>query len=160
MRTIDHVIIHTAAAARNGKAVDCSAVEIRAWHRAKGWRDIGYHWVVRMTGAVETGRPEAQAGAGVLGYNAHTIHICLSGHGDVEAPTTAQRAAAVRLTAQVLRRYGLVDAFRANPCRVLGHREVWLMRLVPTPICKTCPGRLVDMSAFRRSVFSALEAGS
>lgn len=53
--------------------------EIRAWHRKKGWADIGYHFVVRRDGRVEKGRPLSQTGAHVQGWNKDNIGICLEG---------------------------------------------------------------------------------
>lgn len=53
--------------------------EIRAWHRKKGWSDIGYHFVVRRDGTVEKGRPLNQTGAHVQGWNKNNIGICLEG---------------------------------------------------------------------------------
>ena len=47
---------------------DIGAVEIRKWHiEERGWTDIGYHYVIRRTGAVETGRPGTDVGAHVAG---------------------------------------------------------------------------------------------
>ncbi|EMQ2877340.1 N-acetylmuramoyl-L-alanine amidase, partial [Vibrio navarrensis] len=53
--------------------------EIRAWHRAKGWRDIGYHWVITRQGELQAGRPMTQQGAHVRGHNQGNIGICLIG---------------------------------------------------------------------------------
>ena len=166
MRKITHVVMHTAAAERNGRAVDQSAATIRAFHvRAvkdggRGWSDIGYHWVVRMNGTVEAGRAERQTGAGVEGFNATTVHVCCSGHGDLVRWWPAQWAAAVTLVCDIVDRYDLVDEVLANPMRVLGHSEVdelpaGLYR-GPRPIRKTCPGEKIDMSEFRRAVVAEL----
>lgn len=159
MRSITHIVVHTSASAVGGAPYDASSAQIDGWHRARGWAGIGYHWVVRMTGAVEPGRPESAVGAGVEGFNARSVHVCLSGHGDVAPPTPVQWAAAVRLVADIARRHGLAAAIAANPSRVLGHREVWFLRLVPKPIRKTCPGLKVDMAAFRRAVLAELGRG-
>lgn len=156
MRRVTHVVVHTAAAARNGRPHDASVAEIRAWHLARGWDDVGYHWVVRMDGRVEAGRPEERPGAGVLGFNARSVHVCLSGHGDLAPPTPEQFGAAVRLIADVARRRGIREEVLLNPSRVLGHREVWLLRLVPEPVRKSCPGRLVDMRSLRLRVVEEL----
>lgn len=53
--------------------------EIRAWHKAKGWSDIGYHFVIKRDGTVEKGRPLNQTGAHVQGWNQNNIGICLVG---------------------------------------------------------------------------------
>lgn len=56
--------------------------EIRRWHRARGFRDIGYHYVVRLSdhGWVwERGRPEEEVGAHCKGWNESTLGICVCG---------------------------------------------------------------------------------
>jgi len=156
LRPITHVVIHTAASARDGRPYDASRSDIDAWHKARGWDEIGYHWVVRFSGRTEVGRTEDRIGAGVAGFNAKTIHVCFSGHGDLAAPNHVQWRKGVELVADILRRHHLVDAFKANPHRVLGHREVGVLKLVAKPIAKTCPGRLFDMKAFRNAVLEVV----
>jgi N-acetylmuramoyl-L-alanine amidase len=62
MRKINWLVIHTAA---TRPSMDIGAKEIRRWHKAKGWSDIGYHYVIRRDGRVEKGRPDARVGAHV-----------------------------------------------------------------------------------------------
>ena len=59
--------------------MDIGAADIRRWHRAKGWLDIGYHFVIRRDGTVETGRNIATPGAHVAGFNSCSIGICMVG---------------------------------------------------------------------------------
>jgi N-acetylmuramoyl-L-alanine amidase len=35
---------------------DVGAADIRKWHKAQGWADIGYHFVIRRDGKIEKGR--------------------------------------------------------------------------------------------------------
>lgn len=74
--------------ATNWIAVHCSATrpsldvgvkEIRQWHKAQGWQDIGYHYVIRRDGKVERGRAENLIGSHVAGYNATSVGVCLVG---------------------------------------------------------------------------------
>lgn len=76
MRKINWLVIHTAA---TRPSMDIGAKEIRSWHKAKGWSDIGYHYVIRRDGKVEKGRPDARVGAHVAGHNRDSIGICLVG---------------------------------------------------------------------------------
>jgi len=76
MRTIKYIILHCTATAQ-GKAF--TAADIDRWHRARGWKGIGYHYVVRLDGTVEHGRPEAQIGAHCVGVNATSIGVCYVG---------------------------------------------------------------------------------
>lgn len=82
MRKISLIVIHCSA---TKPSVDVGAKEINIWHRQRGFfnpasgQSIGYHYVIRRNGAVESGRPIDQAGAHAKGYNAESIGICLIG---------------------------------------------------------------------------------
>ncbi len=81
MREITEIFIHTSATPAN---LDVSAHDIRTWHMipkpdGPGFRDIGYHWVIRRDGTVETGRHPSEVGAHVRGRNANSLGICLVG---------------------------------------------------------------------------------
>lgn len=165
-RKITHIVVHTAGAAdKNGYPVDQSADTIRAYHKRKGWSDIGYHFVVRMNGAVEVGRPLRLIGAHVRGFNTGTIGICFTGHGDIQDFTDAQKKAGAELVAMLLEANGLKDTFLKNPMRVLGHAEVGKLRAILSKVFghkipdphKSCPGKKVDMSEFRRAVIKELK---
>lgn len=139
------IILHTV-----GVKGDTGAASIRKYHvEHNGWKDIGYHFVVRKNGSVELGRPLAQAGAHAQGAN-DTIGICVSGDGDTEAWTPAQWDAVLKLCATHCRAHGW------DPARAVGgHREVVRM-FGGVPTTKTCPGKLIDMSAVRTAVAAAL----
>lgn len=150
---------HTAAHGDPAKGVDydTTAAQIRQWHKAKGWADIGYHFVIRKDGTVETGRPEGVAGAHTRGLNHQSLGICFSGHGDIVPLTDAQMQAGVELTVRLLRKHHLPYT------RVIGHREV--NRLVALGllsadyrVSKTCPGTKVDMRAVRRRIKQVMES--
>lgn len=53
--------------------------EIRRWHLARGWKDIGYHWLIGRSGGLLAGRAENVIGAGVENHNRGVIHVCLVG---------------------------------------------------------------------------------
>ena len=68
-----------------GKTTKAQVGEVRRWHvRDRGWRDIGYHYVIGRDGVVVAGRPLDQIGAGVKGFNRGVVHICLMGGKDVD----------------------------------------------------------------------------
>src|SRR3546814_4556433 len=71
--------IHCSATPAGGKNDNIGASDIRQWHRAKGWRDIGYHYVIKRDGTVEKGRPDDQPGAHEPRINARSIAVCLVG---------------------------------------------------------------------------------
>jgi N-acetylmuramoyl-L-alanine amidase len=58
---------------------DVTVDEIRSWHLAKGWVDIGYHFVVLRNGRLEVGRDIKKEGAHTFGFNTDSIGICLAG---------------------------------------------------------------------------------
>jgi N-acetylmuramoyl-L-alanine amidase len=76
MRKINRIIIHCTA---TPEGRDHTAKEIDRWHREKGWASIGYHFVIRLDGTVENGRPIEQVGAHVKGHNADSIGIVYVG---------------------------------------------------------------------------------
>ena len=76
MRKITEIIIHCSA---TPQGVVYTLRDIDRWHREKGWRGCGYHYIVLLDGTIEQGRPLGQAGAHCLGHNAHSIGICYIG---------------------------------------------------------------------------------
>ena len=71
-RKIDLIIIHCSAT-REGQ--DIGRDEIDKMHRQRGWREIGYHHVVRIDGTIEEGRDEDKIGAHTKGHNKHSIGV-------------------------------------------------------------------------------------
>ena len=66
------VIHHTATK-------DVSIKVIRKYHmEVKGWKDVGYHFLIRENGRIETGRSVGIIGAHARGRN-HWIGIALTG---------------------------------------------------------------------------------
>ena len=66
--------------------MDIGAAEITRWHLNRGWRGIGYNYVIRRSGLVEFGRDLDQdgdiweeIGAHVRGHNSRSLGICLIG---------------------------------------------------------------------------------
>lgn len=76
MRKIKEIIIHCSATV-DGK--DYTVADIDRWHRAKGYRKIGYHFVIYRDGSIHAGRPKAEIGAHCLGHNTYSIGICYIG---------------------------------------------------------------------------------
>ena len=113
MRKISEIIVHCAATPE-GKPF--TVADIDAWHRKRGFRCIGYHFVIYLDGSVHEGRDVAEVGAHCSGHNANSIGICYIGgcastknaKGDYppkDTRTPAQRAALVRLVADMRKKY-------------------------------------------------------
>lgn len=77
--------------------------EVRKWHKERGWRDVGYHFIIRRDGEIECGRMLTAVGAHARGYNKESIGTCLIGkNGDF---TEAQFAALRRLDASLHKQF-------------------------------------------------------
>lgn len=119
MRTINKIIVHCAATPE-GK--DFTVADITRWHKARGFRTIGYHYVIYRDGSVHTGRAESEAGAHVSGHNSHSIGVCYIGGiaSDGKTPkdtrTDAQKAALVALLKRLKAKY--------PAAAILGHRDL------------------------------------
>lgn len=134
MRKIDEIIIHCTATRPNWWA-DRSAQEkvneVRRWHvEERGWRDVGYHWLIDRDGTIVKGRDESDIGAHVAGHNSTSIGVSLfGGHGSsnddrFEDNFTQEQAAALRqLIVQIKDRYDIK--------KISGHNEY---------SNKACPG--------------------
>ncbi|MBR1449131.1 MAG: N-acetylmuramoyl-L-alanine amidase, partial [Prevotella sp.] len=70
MRTITLIVVHCSAVRPDQRS---SAKDIDGWHRQKGWNGIGYHYVIRRSGQIEPGRPEATVGAHCVNHNSHSL---------------------------------------------------------------------------------------
>ena len=82
MRDLNRIILHCSAT-REGK--DFSVDTIRGWHvNGRGWSDIGYHWVIRLDGSIEVGRPLEKSGAHTKGHNKDSVGVCYIGGCDAD----------------------------------------------------------------------------
>lgn len=120
MRKIDTIIIHCSAT-RCG--ADFSAADINSWHVQRGFQEIGYHYVIRLDGTIETGRPVEIVGAHCKGWNNYSIGICYVGGLDVQG-----HPADTRTDAQKRAMRELVNRLRAEyPIKkIIGHRDTSL----------------------------------
>lgn len=135
MRVLNEIIIHCTATRPDwwsSKTTPQKVAEIKRWHvQDRGWRDIGYHYLIDRNGKVATGRPLEQVGAHVQGRNTGTIGISLfGGHGSAETDQfsehfTAQQDAALRkLVADLRAKFPTIKT-------VSGHNQY---------AAKACPG--------------------
>lgn len=109
MRKITEIIVHCSAT-REGK--EFTFADIDRWHREKGWKGCGYHYVITLDGRVQQGRPEQVAGAHCSGRNAESIGICYIGGCDLvgkskDTRTEAQRKSMVTLIRQLMQAHGI-----------------------------------------------------
>lgn len=107
MRYINKIIIHCSA---TPEGRDVTVADIDRWHRQRGFKGIGYHYVIYRDGSVHEGRPLEREGAHCSGYNAHSIGVCyVGGTNSQGAPkdtrTDAQRKALCELVAKLRKQF-------------------------------------------------------
>lgn len=111
MRQINKIIVHCTDSPR-----DDSMETIRQWHiRDNGWKDIGYHFVIRRNGNIEIGRPIDKPGAHAQGHNAYSVGIVLCGKDQFE---DQQFYTLRKLVLNIMKIFGL------DQDAVIGHRDV------------------------------------
>ena len=137
MRPIKEIVLHTTYTPE-GREHDVE--DIRAWHKAKGWSDIGYHYLIKIDGTIEAGRPLDKIGAHAKGHNQGSIGICYVGgmsadhRSPLDTRTSNQKQAMQQLVSAMNVVFGGV--------KVLGHNEI---------SSKSCPcfDVGVEFSAYR-----------
>ena len=130
-RNIDQIIVHYTA---TPQGEEFSNAQIRASHLARGFSDIGYHYVIGLNGEIRPGRSEAIAGAHCTGHNTRSIGVCYVGgcptrsvknwqNIGLDTRTPAQKTALLKLLKELKQRY--------PKATIHGHREF---------ANKPCPG--------------------
>lgn len=94
-RTIDKLVVHSSGTP-SGRPV--TTADIDHWHRKRGYRRIGFHYVIYVDGSVHPGRPEEEPGIGHGVDNKTAIGICLVGGVDGKGKPSPLYAS-VQLTA-------------------------------------------------------------
>lgn len=118
----DSIVIHCSA---TPEGRDNTAADIRAWHKARGFEDIGYHYVIKLDGTVEAGRRDYLVGAHCRehGMNRRSVGICYVGgmSADMKYPkdtrTEEQKKSMKTLVDKLRNKYSIPAD------RVFGHRD-------------------------------------
>ncbi len=116
-RDITEIIVHCTAT-KEGQEV--TVQDIDRWHRAQGWEQIGYHYLVCLDGKIAVGRPEWKTGAHCTGHNAQSIGVCYVGGLDrkgrpADTRTAAQTNSLIKLLRMLRQRY--------PRAKIHGHRD-------------------------------------
>ncbi len=133
------IVIHHSATAAGG------AARFDKMHRAKGWDELGYDFVIgngtdTRDGQIEVGSrwPKQKWGAHAKTpseqYNNYGIGICLVGNFDIDRPTKKQMESLARLCAYMMITYHIPAD------HVLGHRDTK---------ATDCPGRNLNLNTVR-----------
>ena len=107
MRKINEIIIHCTATVE-GK--DYHVADVDKWHKARGWKGIGYHYLITLDGKVEKGRAESEVGAHCTNHNKNSIGIVYVGGVDKylkpkDTRTEAQKKALLELIVALIIKY-------------------------------------------------------
>jgi len=118
MRDINLIVIHCTA---SKEGVELSVADIDKMHKAKGWRGIGYHYVIGLDGVPRLGRPVQEVGAHVKGHNEDSIGIVYVGGLDANGKPKDTRTAA--------QKKGLVELLKMLKVQfkdavICGHRDL------------------------------------
>lgn len=125
MRKINKIIMHCSAT-KEGVHFDIN--NIREWHLKKGFKDVGYHYVILLDGTIQKGREDDKIGAHCTGQNNDSIGISFIGGLDKDGKpkdtrTIQQKAAMYRLICDLRDKYGNIPVYphyyfsnKACPC--------------------------------------------
>ena len=111
-RYINEIIVHCSATAE-GK--DFTVSDIKKWHIARGFSDIGYHYIIYRDGSINKGRDESKIGAHCTGHNSNSIGVCYIGGcaADGKTPkdtrTEAQKNSLLKLLRELKNKYPKVS---------------------------------------------------
>ena len=116
MRYVNDIIIHCTA---TPPGMEVSIPQLREWHRSRGFKTVGYHYVILLDGSVAKGRPASQPGAHCYGHNAHSIGVAYVGGLDADGRpadtrTPEQKAAMLKLLTNLTMFYR---------CPIHGHHD-------------------------------------
>ena len=93
----DAIFVHCSA---TPPTMDIGRETIEMWHKQQGWLAIGYHFIIKRDGTVESGRPVDVVGSHVKDWNSRSVGVCLVGgidaKGKFEANFTPAQMNALR----------------------------------------------------------------
>lgn len=122
---------------------DFRKAEIEAMHKKRGFREIGYHYLITLDGKVEVGRaPDTSVGAHVQNFNDRTLGVAYVGglRSSDAAPMDTRTPAQLKAMGQLVR-----DLCKKYPkAVVLGHRDLSVDldrdgKVEPHEWMKVCP---------------------
>ena len=116
----DMIVIHCAS---TPASMDIGVKEIKKWHiEDNKWDDIGYHYVIRRDGTLETGREEHRTGSHARQVNGTSLGVCLVGgygSGGWENNFTEEQFSTLKDIVSKLK-----DKYNIEAEKIIGHYEV------------------------------------
>lgn len=118
-KSTTRLVVHCTAT-REGNFVDATTVD--KWHRDQKWAGIGYHYLIRLDGTIEAGRPINAVGSHVAGFNSNSISIVYVGGLDKQGVPKDTRTYEQKASMKLLRK-SLLAQYRTivDTC---GHRDL------------------------------------
>ena len=122
-RNITEIIVHCSATPEDK---DFTVAQIRQWHLARGFGDIGYNYVIYRDGSINEGRNINISGAHTIGHNYNSIGICYIG--GIKAGTKGDKVSDVKDTRTPAQKEALLkllkDLKKLYPrAKIYGHRD-------------------------------------
>lgn len=99
MRQIKYIAVHCTAGSQK-QSID----DLRAEFRRKGWKNSGYHFVVKPDGGIVQMLDEEKVSNGVKGYNSVSINVAYIGGIDAQGKATDNRTEAQKQSLENLLR--------------------------------------------------------
>jgi len=78
-RCVNRVFLHCSASDDESLSRNRLVEDVRAWHRARGFSNVGYHFLIDKQGKVSPGRDMEKMPAAQKGHNTGTIAIMVHG---------------------------------------------------------------------------------
>lgn len=75
MRQINYIVLHCTATQPNAKIENIEAY----WRHTLGWKNPGYHYIIKADGTRVPLQPESKPSNGVANHNSNSIHISYIG---------------------------------------------------------------------------------
>lgn len=107
MRKIEYIVVHCTASAQTW-----TEKELMAEFHRKGWKNPGYHYVVKSDGKITQLLADEKVANGVKGYNSVCVHVAYFGGVDtanglkpVDNRTEAQKRSLVKLLGILKKKY-------------------------------------------------------
>jgi N-acetyl-anhydromuramyl-L-alanine amidase AmpD len=102
--------------------MDIGIETVAEWHKARGFKTVGYHYFIRRDGTRQTGRQINEIGAHVIGHNHHSVGVCLAGGVEDDAKTPSDNFTKEQWTTLYLTLKELHEQY--PKAIIVGHRDL------------------------------------
>ena len=136
MRNIKYIVLHCTATPQNTTIESIK----NYWRNQLGWKNPGYHYMIKANGEIVNTLSIDQIANGVAGYNTPSIHISYIGGVDannkpLDNRTDAQKQAQIQLLTELKKRFPNAE--------IKGHRDF-------PNVKKACPS--FDVKTWLKSI--------